>query len=310
MDLKNDNLDANKNLDKLEIIINNIKKAYSSNEYTIKNKIKKIKESYIKNWEEENESILNKITNQINIDSGIPLPVLSICGKGTREIRFTEYLSYFLNPKNNHGIKDKFLKALLFNEAKKNDLSSDWYKEVEVFSEFNLGAIEKNNSKIYSYADIVILADDFVIIIEHKILSDESSHPDTELKQLERYNQILKESKNFKEKKQIKIYLTPEISDNVNDEWSFITHQELVNKGLELIKNNKLSVTARENLIRLLMDLAIGPYEILESNLTKLFNLANNLQNKGFKLSKALKFEHLLEENEQIIDLLTISKGE
>ncbi|MGM0549308.1 MAG: PD-(D/E)XK nuclease family protein [Bacillota bacterium] len=310
MDLKNNNLDVNKNLDKLEIIINNIKKVSSSNEYTIKNKIRKIKESYIKNWEEENKSILKKITNQINIDSGIPLPVLSICGKGTREIRFTEYLSYFLNPKNSHGINDRLLKSIFSQEAKKNNLRSDWYKEVEVFSEFNLGFIEKNNIKIYSYADIVIIADEFVIIIEHKILSNESSHPNTDLKQLERYNHILKKSKKLKDKKQIKIYLTPDVSDNVNDEWNSMTHQELVNKGLELINSNKLSVIARENLIRLLMDLAIGPYEKVESTLTDLFHLANNLQSKGFKLNKALKFENLLEENELIIDLLTIKKGE
>ncbi|CCU78691.1 hypothetical protein HSACCH_00830 [Halanaerobium saccharolyticum subsp. saccharolyticum DSM 6643] len=310
MDFKNNSFDANKNIDKFKNVIKSIKKASTNKEYTIQNKIKKIKESYIKNWEEENQLILNKITKQINFKSGIPLPVLSICGKGTREIRFTEYLSYFLNPKNSHGISDKLLKSIFSQEAKKHNLRPDWNQEVEVFSEFNLGAIEKNNKKIYGYADIVILSDDFIMIIEHKILSNESDHPDSDLKQLERYNQILKNNKKFKDRKQIKVYLVPEVSNNINNEWSSMTHQELVNKGLELINDNTLSVTAKENLIRLLMDLAIGPYEILESNLTKLFNLACDLQNNGFKLNKALKFENLLEENELIIDLLTIRKGE
>ncbi len=55
------------------------------------------------------------------IKKGLPTPVLTVCGKGTREIRFTRYLAYFLDPNGKHGLSSKFLKAVMREEAPEID---------------------------------------------------------------------------------------------------------------------------------------------------------------------------------------------
>jgi len=50
--------------------------------------------------------------------------------------------------------------------------------------------------------------------------------------------------------------------------------------------------------------LAIGPYEVLENTLDELVYMANKLMNEKFNLRIALKFNRLIEENEQVIKLL------
>src|SRR5690554_8221437 len=90
----------------LKIIIQNIKDAFRHKDYAkLKEKIDNITKTFVINWKNENTFFVKKIISNININKGIPLPVLSICGEGTREIRFTKYLSYFLNPQKEHGLK-------------------------------------------------------------------------------------------------------------------------------------------------------------------------------------------------------------
>ena len=290
----------------LKIIIQNIKDAFRHKDYAkLKEKIDNITKTFVINWKNENTFFVKKIISNININKGIPLPVLSICGKGTREIRFTKYLSYFLNPQKEHGLKDKFLKAVLEHECGNAGLSPNWYGNCIVISEIYLGEIREEHKSINCYGDIGIIGEDFIIIIEQKILSSESDHPDTDLGQLERYNIALKNNLEFSDKKQIKIYLTPDGKQEIDIHgWLPMTHREIIDRAIKLLKLESISNVGRENLLRLLIDLAIGPYEVLENTLDEIVYIANKLMNEKFNLRMALKFNRLIEENEQVIKLL------
>lgn len=86
--------------------------------------------------------------------------------------------------------------------------------------------------------------------------------------------------------------------------WLPMTHREIINRGIKLLKLESISNVGRENLLRLLIDLAIGPYEVLENTLDEIVYIANKLMNEKFNLRMALKFNRLIEENEQVIKLL------
>lgn len=125
--IKNVEHEKSKNIDYLKKVIKNIKSESLKKNNPLKLKIDKIKNAYINNWKSNNLSKIDDITNKINLETGIPLPVLTICGKGTREIRFTEYLSFFLNPNNAHGLQFKLLKSLLNDICQEHGLSKKWY---------------------------------------------------------------------------------------------------------------------------------------------------------------------------------------
>jgi len=295
--------DKNNLQNNLRVAIENIKTAFERSRVNreLEKNITNIRNAFLENWEEEKLPFVKKITNITN--RGIPLPVLSICGKGTREIRFTKYLAYFLDPSKNHGVKDEFLKEILKEECKEANLPSNWYESCEVKSEMTIGKNILANEKIACCSDISIIGEDFVIVIEHKILSSESNHPKTELRQLKRYSLAL--NNKYPDKKQLKIYLTPrERSKSYPDDWITLTHKELINRGIKVLNKESIPKVAKENLLRLLIDLAIGPYEILEDSLNRINFLGNELWNKGFDLRRVLKFNELVDKNELVIKLL------
>jgi hypothetical protein len=116
--------DKNNVQNNLKVAIENIKTVFKRTRINrkLEKKITNIKNAFLENWEEEKLPFIKEVTNITN--RGIPLPVLSICGKGTREIRFTKYLAYFLDPSKNHGLKDEFLKEILREECKESNLPS------------------------------------------------------------------------------------------------------------------------------------------------------------------------------------------
>ncbi len=292
-------------LKKLETTIRNIKEASFKTDNRLEEKINKIKDAFITNWKVENISFINNIINSIDINKGIPLPVLSICGKGTQEIRFTKYLAYFLSPNGKHGLQDKFLKALLNPECRQLGLASNWSENCEVIPEIKLGDIQGKGKTISCFGDIGIVGEDYIIVIEQKILSDESRHPDTELNQLQRYNIALDNNPKYSHRKQIKIYLTPEkVHEKDIHGWLAFTHSDIIDRGLKLLKSGNISKVGKENLLRLLIDLAAGPYESLENSLDEIIYLGNKLVSEEFNLERVFRFNRLVGENRQIIKIL------
>lgn len=294
-------------IDKLEAVIDDLKIAYKDTrlEKELEDIIGSIKSTYIHNWKDENKDFVNRVIDNLSPDRGLPTPVLSVCGKGTREIRFTRYLAYYLDPCNSHGLGDKLLQNILDKESEEAGLSKKWYQNCSVESEYYLGDIETENGNVASIADIVINGDDFVIIIEHKILASESEHPEVDIGQLERYSKVIKKNDKFKGKDKLKILLEPSPGDeNKYDDWMQLSHEEVVNRGVKLLKNNSLSTVARENLTRLLIDLAVGPYEVMLEDLESIYSLGKSLINEKFNVRRAVKFDRLISEHEQIIEII------
>lgn len=290
----------------IENIISNIKRAsYKRDENKLEEKINNIKSVFIRNWERDNVPLIRNLVNTINLDKGIPLPILSICGQGSQEVRFTKYLSYFLDPDKKHGLQDKLLQALFNSECELLGLDLNWSRNCKVLPEINLGEIPGNNKTIGCFADIGIEGEDYIIIVEQKISSSESKHPDSNLNQLERYNLALDSNPKYKDKKKIKIYLTPNKSNKEQFYgWLSITHEELIDRALKLLQSKNISKIGKENLVRLLIDLAVGPYDVLEEHLEEIIILGNKLIDEKFHLKRFVRFNKLIDDNKKVIEIL------
>jgi len=287
-------------------IISSIKHAYIRDDNTqLKKTIIKIKNSFLSNWRKEQIPFVTSVVNRIDLKSGIPLPILSICGKGTQEIRFTKYLSYFLDQNKQHGLQDRLLEAMLNPECNRLGLDKDWRVGCEVVPEIKLGEVSNGITSVGCFADIGIVGNDYLIVIEQKILSSESNHPNSELNQLRRYNKALENSDDFRNKKHIKIYLTPQRKNsNSIFGWINLTHSDIIDRGLVLLKSPDLTKTGRENLLRLLIDLAVGPYEIAGDIADEINVLGNRIITEEFNLSTFIRFKRLIEDNRQFVELL------
>ncbi len=77
-------------------------------------------------------------------EEGIPVPVLTVCGRGTREIRFTSYLAYFLDPGNRHGLGTLFVETVLRPETIR--LPDGWADHCQVIPDMGVG-LYKNKGK-------------------------------------------------------------------------------------------------------------------------------------------------------------------
>lgn len=218
--------------------------------------IENIKTSFTAGFEKYELSNIETLHQKI--ENGVATPVLYICGKGTQEIRYTKYLAYFLDYKNNHGL-DKQLFEIIFSEyLNAKSINFNTKTDYSIIDEYYLPLNIDGKETINNSIDIAILSKEFNIFIEQKIHSGESINPKTELSQLVRYENAIE--KTFLKQKNIKIFLTPsgQIPENANN-WIGLSHIALVEKAMQLL-NSDLSNIAKSNLRSFLMDLSIGPY--------------------------------------------------
>ena len=272
----------------------------------LSNKISSIRESYIENWNNENLSYVEEVVEKTDLSKGIPAPVLSVCGRGTREIRFTRYLAYYLNPEKNHGLHNHLLKRTLTKEAEEAGLDTDWHENCEVKSEYKLGNITFNHKEISCYVDIAILGDKFIIIIENKILADESEHPEVDLGQLKRYDLALERNESLKDYEKVKIYLKTGAGDkSESSDWIAMNYNTIIKRGIKLLQQDFISDVAGENLMRLLLDLSLGPHEIHMDFIEDINETGKEIiESDSFSLNKSLNFDRLTNEHELIINIL------
>lgn len=213
---------------------------------------------------------LNAWTSKLNL-----FDVLKI---SRNEIRHSNFLAWLLNPNENHGLGDKYLKGLLSrilkNSNKKNDvlniLLSDFYS-------FNVYREWKN-------IDILILSDKekLAVIIENKVTSNEHDN------QLNRYKKTLEIE--YPDYKKIFLYLTPDGLEPSDSDWDILTYTNVV-EILENIKN-------KNNLlpdVTLLMNNYIDVIRrdiVQDQNLVEICNKIYNKHKKALDLIYEYRFDN------------------
>lgn len=271
--------------------------------------INKIKEAYIKNWEDDRLAYVTKVAEII--ERGIPTPTLSVSGMGTQEIRFTKYLAYFLDSQKSHGINSRLLREILKEYENEYGIEEQWYETCNIFPELYLGSFNSEiGLRVNCYCDIGIIGNNFGVLIEQKILSDESKNEKTSLNQLKRYSYCIEKNPKFNSLKWFKIYLTPtgKLPKKVKD-WIPIKHSEIIIKGIKVLQDPCISSEAKGNIKRLLLDLSMGPYEESEEDIQEIARLAKILNSQGFRMEYALKLESLISIYDLFIKIL-MEEGE
>lgn len=268
----------------------------ASTEQDISRIITEISEAYHSEWKKEK---LEFAQNFLAIAwSGIPLPVLSICGRGTQEIRYSKYLGYFLDPKKPHGLGSRFLDELL---SLVTEEKVDTY-QAEVETEKWIGEASKTEE---CRCDIVIDSNSHVVFIEQKIGSGESVSKKSKTTQLQRYDEAISQNDMYKKKKQIRIYLTPteRKPPNSKEEWHPVTHYDLIMAGTRILSKGGISGVARDNMKRFLLDLIIGPFAKEEDKIQTLVELAKESVLKDDFMAR-LRFNQMVSHNELLVKVL------
>lgn len=149
-----------------------------------------------------------------------------------KEIRHSNFISYIINPNENHGLKDIVLKKML------RDIFSDEKSEERSLVDvdyLNLNDVEIRRE--WRNIDILIILEKDVIVIENKVDTVDHSN------QLKRYKQIADEA--FKGKIKHYVYLTPfgnDPSDSESSEiyinYSYVHIAEILNSIITLYRNN------------------------------------------------------------------------
>lgn len=183
--------------------------------------------------EEQKIKQLNKFICDINCldslyDYTQEANIFTILKSDFFEIRHSNMLAWLLNPNENHGFGDKFLKKVLFE-------ASD--SLVNKLCPYNIELMDFSDSIIYRekyHIDILIVSETnkLVVAIENKVKSGEHDN------QLNRYAEILKvRYPNFNT---ILIYLTPDGIDASNDQWVNMGYDFIQEQLDSLLKNYRI----------------------------------------------------------------------
>jgi len=149
-----------------------------------------------------------------------------------KEIRHSNFISYILNPQENHGLKDIVLRKFL------KDIFSD--NKADSRTIFDADTLDLQSVEIrreWRNIDILIILDDDVIIVENKVDTVDHSN------QLQGYKKIAEET--FPDKRKHYVYMTPIGSDPVDSDskndyinYSYIQISEIIKTLLDLYKNS------------------------------------------------------------------------
>lgn len=299
-------MDSDK-IEKLNSIISDIREATSKktslNEITentdqLEITIKHLCTTFLSNWEQEHLPDIKSFREAFN--GGIPIPVLSVCGKGTQEIRWTKYLSYFLNPKAHHGLGSRLISEAFGDVLRNHLIDVANMDDIIVEDEVYIGSVKDD-----CRCDIVISSKEWLLFVEQKINSSESKNAATGQTQLRCYSEAIKTNPGFAGKKIMKVFLTlTGKTPKGADDWLPMTHQELIRAGRKILKDHSLTLVARGNLMRFLMDMAIGPYNQTEDVLTEMQELADRLCKKGFELESFVKYSQINQQHSHITELI------
>lgn len=149
------------------------------------------------------------------------------------EIRHSNMLAWLLNPNENHGIGEsfvrQFLKYIVFENRASLPSTSLIEFETSSFSDLEIRR-EWNN------IDLLLILNEqlkrYVVAIENKILSEEHSN------QLQQYRQII-EDEFGKDSKPLLVFLTPEETSPSDEHWLTFSYSRIADLLDDLLKYNK-----------------------------------------------------------------------
>ncbi|MRR35543.1 hypothetical protein EG829_12865 [bacterium] len=260
--------------------------------------VEAIRRAYHEDWEKQRLQFA--IDFLARIREGIPLPVLSVCGQGTQEIRFSTYLGYFLDGGRPHGLGSRYLDSLLSLLGVADLNTSDAIVETEKW----LGQAHGRNEMVNCVCDIVIRCDGHIVFIEQKIKSGESDNPKSETSQLKRYDEAIAANPEFRGLNQVRVFLTPTgKTSSKSPHWQPLSYGDLIDAGLRTYHRGDLSNTAWENLRRFLLDISLGPFDRAERDLLRIAELAQ-MATTASRFSDRLRFDRTVSRNQRIVDLL------
>ena len=188
------------------------------------------------------------------------------------ENSYSDFLAYFLNPRESHGLDDRFLKKFLYNIiSNENEMVGE--SKIELHP-IDIELFDFNKTNVYreynldEYGRIDILLEDtengYLIFLENKLYSKEGKN------QTNRYYKAQKEKFDitlYPESKRILIFLSPDGLTAENEQFINISYQTLIDVITDLLKEIEIS-----NVIeRILIDYVSNLKEIiLDSDKIKL----------------------------------------
>ncbi|HYA42379.1 MAG TPA: PD-(D/E)XK nuclease family protein [Syntrophobacteraceae bacterium] len=163
---------------------------------------------------------LESLANQFNIFEAV--------GPVGQELRHSYFLAYLLNPQQNHGLKDVFVKRLLQRTVAATKKTNLPVTPIEL-DIWNLEGLEV--SREWQNIDILLLdeANNLVVVVENKIGTGEHSD------QLERYWQILRQ--HHPTKRILGIYLTPDGEEPSHESFLSLDYGQIATLIEDLVVN-------------------------------------------------------------------------
>lgn len=168
--------------------------------------------------------------DELNATKEKGLNVFYEVGLATQEIRHSTFLSRLLNPACPHGLGTQFLEKFLQEVANRSDnaniikrtLGDSAIDKIWAANKISIRREEYLTSEEGGRTDIIIEADEAVVVIENKVLT--STHDN----QLKRYED------EYKGKKKILIYLTPNGEKPYDNKtprpnWCILDYRNIVN---------------------------------------------------------------------------------
>ncbi|MHA1499989.1 MAG: PDDEXK-like family protein [Promethearchaeota archaeon] len=169
---------------------------------------------------------LENIVNDFNIFTSLNLI--------NNEIRHSYFLSWLMNPKENHNLKDYFLSSLL--KVISMRASSLGINTPSIFDIDNWSFIETEVLREWRNIDILIKDDNhkLICVIENKIYSKEHSG------QLRRYKEIVEVE--YPDYQKMFVYLTIEGDEASEDDYLSINYHDIIKIISHIIENKSTSI--------------------------------------------------------------------
>ena len=134
---------------------------------------RRIRAAYRREYEVRHAATISALVRGY-CETGLPVPFLSVCGRGTQEIRFTKLLRYFLDPREPHGLGYRLLEAGFGKLVREVDDKPVEWSAATVAAEVDLGNIEGSAGEQQgNKLDLLVVAGDVAVLLEQKILSAE-----------------------------------------------------------------------------------------------------------------------------------------